>query len=72
MKNIFEQLVILTKFMTRIPIPIKVNYDPKKLGKSIKFFPLVGLAIGLILYYSSTILVKFSKNNLIKNAVAHS
>ena len=32
MKNIFEQLVILTKFMTRIPIPIKVNYDPKKLN----------------------------------------
>ena len=65
MKNIFEQLVILTKFMTRIPIPIKVNYDPKKLGKSIKFFPLVGLAIGFILYYLSIILVKFSKNNLI-------
>lgn len=65
MKNIFEQLIILTKFMTRIPIPIKVDYDPKKLGKSIKFFPLVGLAIGLILYYSNIILVKFSKNNLI-------
>ena len=65
MKNIFEQLIILTKFMTRIPIPIKVNYDPKKLGKSIKFFPLVGLAIGFILYYLSIILVKFSKNNLI-------
>ena len=65
MKNIFEPLIILTKFMTRIPIPIKVDYDPKKLGKSIKFFPLVGLAIGLILYYLSIILVKFSKNNLI-------
>ena len=65
MKNIFEQLVILTKFMTRIPIPIKVDYDPKKLGKSIKFFPFVGLIIGFILYYTSIILVKFSKNNLI-------
>lgn len=65
MKNIFEQLIILTKFMTRIPIPIKVNYDPKKLGKSIKFFPFVGLIIGFILYYTSIILVKFSKNNLI-------
>lgn len=65
MKNIFEQLIILTKFMTRIPIPIKVDYDPKKLGKSIKFFPFVGLIIGFILYYSSIILVKFSKNNLI-------
>ena len=65
MKNIFEHLVILTKFMTRIPIPIKVDYDPKKLGKSIKFFPFVGLIIGFILYYTSIILVKFSKNNLI-------
>lgn len=65
MKNIFEQLIILTKFMTRIPIPIKVDYDPKKLGKSIKFFPFVGLIIGFILYYTSIILVKFSKNNLI-------
>lgn len=65
MKNIFEQLIILTKFMTRIPIPIKVDYDPKKLGKSIKFFPFVGLIIGFILYYTSVILVKFSKNNLI-------
>ena len=65
MKNIFEQLIILTKFMTRIPIPIKVDYDPKKLGKSIKFFPFVGLIIGFILYYTSIILVKFTKNNLI-------
>ena len=65
MKNIFEQLIILTKFMTRIPIPINVDYDQKKLGKSIKFFPFVGLIIGFILYYSSIILVKFSKNNLI-------
>lgn len=65
MKNIFEQLIILTRFMTRIPIPIKVDYDPKKLGKSIKFFPFVGLIIGFILYYTSIILVKFSKNNLI-------
>lgn len=65
MKNIFEQLIILTKFMTRIPIPIKVDYDPKKLGKSIKFFPFVGMIIGFILYYTSIILVKFSKNNLI-------
>lgn len=65
MKNIFEQLIILTKFMTRIPIPIKVDYDPKKLGKSIKFFPFVGLIIGFILYYTSIILIKFSKNNLI-------
>ena len=49
-KNFFEQFIILIQFMTRIPIPIKVDYSEKKLGKSIKFFPLVGLIIGLILY----------------------
>ena len=38
-KNFFEQFIILIQFMTRIPIPIKVDYSEKKLGKSIKFFP---------------------------------
>ena len=65
MWKIVEQFLILIQFMTRIPVFVKTEYSNEKLGKSIKFFPLVGLAIGLILYYSSTILVKFSKNNLI-------
>jgi adenosylcobinamide-GDP ribazoletransferase len=61
-KNFFEQFIILIQFMTRIPIPIKVEYSEKKLGKSIKFFPLVGLIIGLILYFSNFLITVYLKN----------
>ena len=30
--------IILLQFMTRIPVPVKVEYDEEKLGKSIKYF----------------------------------
>jgi adenosylcobinamide-GDP ribazoletransferase len=36
--------------MTRIPTP-KLEYDSKTLGKAMKFFPVVGMIIGAILYY---------------------
>ena len=61
-KNSFEQFIILLQFMTRIPIPLKINYSEKKLGKSIKFFPLVGLIIGLILYFSNFLVTVYFKN----------
>jgi len=43
--------LLLVQFMTRIPIP-KVEYDKKELGKAMKFFPVIGLIMGLILYGS--------------------
>ena len=61
-KNFFEQFIILIQFMTRLPIPLKVNYSEKKLGKSIKFFPLVGLIIGLILYFINFLIAAYLKN----------
>ncbi|BBM44340.1 adenosylcobinamide-GDP ribazoletransferase [Leptotrichia trevisanii] len=61
-KNFFEQFIILIQFMTRIPIPLKVSYSEKKLGKSIKFFPLVGLIIGLILYFTNFLIITYLKN----------
>ena len=61
-KNSFEQFIILIQFMTRIPIPLKISYSEKKLGKSIKFFPLVGLIIGLILYFSNFLVTVYFKN----------
>ena len=61
-KNFFEQFIILIQFMTRIPIPLKISYSEKKLGKSIKFFPLVGLIIGLILYFSNFLITVYLKN----------
>lgn len=61
-KNFFEQFIILIQFMTRIPIPLKISYSEKKFGKSIKFFPLVGLIIGLILYFSNFLITVYLKN----------
>lgn len=42
-------LILLFSFMTRLPVP-KMEFDSEELGKSMKFFPVVGLVIGLILY----------------------
>lgn len=61
-KNFFEQFIILIQFMTRIPIPLKICYSEKKFGKSIKFFPLVGLIIGLILYFANFLIIVYLKN----------
>ena len=68
-KNFFEQFIILIQFMTRIPIPIKVDYNEKKLGKSIKFFPLVGLIIGLILYCTNFLIATYLKNILYSKTI---
>lgn len=43
-------------FLTRIPVPYKVDYSEESLEKGIKYLPLVGLVIGLILYGFSEIL----------------
>lgn len=43
-------LILLFKFMTRLPIPANPEFDSKELGKSMKFFPVVGIVIGIILY----------------------
>lgn len=43
-------LILLFKFMTRLPIPVNPEFDSKELGKSMKFFPIVGIVIGIILY----------------------
>ncbi|WP_028856392.1 adenosylcobinamide-GDP ribazoletransferase [Psychrilyobacter atlanticus] len=50
--------LLLLQFMTRIPTP-KMEYEPKKLGKAMKFFPVVGMIIGAILYYSFIVLNQF-------------
>ena len=41
--------VLLIKFMTRIPVPGKFEYDEEKLGKATKLFPLLGLIVGVFL-----------------------
>ena len=57
--------IILLQFMTRIPVPIKVEYDEEKLGKSIKYFPLVGLIIGFFLFAVNFLAGKVTENRQI-------
>ncbi len=37
-------------FLTRIPLPLKLNYNPTDLGRGMIFSPITGLIIGSILY----------------------
>lgn len=60
-----KQLIILIKFMTRIPVFVNVEYDEEKLGKSIKYFPLVGAIIGIFLYGINILVGKITVNRQI-------
>ena len=54
--------VLLLSCMTRIPMP-KTEYDEEKLGKSMKYFPVVGIIVGFILLFFC-IIFNFIFNNL--------
>lgn len=43
-------IALLFKFMTRLPIGFEPKFDSDTLGKSMKFFPIVGMVMGIILY----------------------
>ena len=62
MKSILEKFLILIQFMTRIPIFFNIEYSEEKLGKGIKLLPLVGLLIGVILFFESFFLLKIIEN----------
>ncbi|MGL4988875.1 MAG: adenosylcobinamide-GDP ribazoletransferase [Cetobacterium sp.] len=49
-------LALLFKFMTRLPFPGGNRFDSKALGSSMKWFPIVGLVIGIINLGIGTIL----------------
>lgn len=51
----------LLSFMTRIPMP-KTDYDEEKLGKSMKYFPVVGIIVGFILLFFSIVFTFIFKN----------
>ena len=53
--------LLLLSFMTRLPMP-NLKYEEEKLGKSMKFFPLVGIIIGFILLVFTLGISYLSKN----------
>ncbi len=46
MKRLVEELLVAFQFLTRLPIS-RIAYHPDSLSRSAKFFPVVGLVIGL-------------------------
>ncbi len=46
MKQLFKDLVVAFQFLSRLPLPT-FEFDPNSLSRSTKFFPVVGLVIGL-------------------------
>lgn len=59
--------LLLLSFMTRIPMP-KIEYDEEKLGKSMKYFPVVGIIVGFILLFFC-IIFNFILKNISYSAV---
>ena len=56
-----QGFLLLLSFMTRIPMP-KIEYDEEKLGKSMKYFPVVGVIVGLILLFFCIVFTFIFKN----------
>ncbi len=65
MKNLIEQIILLTQFMTRIPITMNIEYSEEKLGKGIKYFPIIGYIIGIIIFLFGVVLNKYIENKYI-------
>ena len=46
--NYVRQFIFALTFLTRIPVPFKIEYNKKLPGRSMAFYPLVGIIIGVI------------------------
>lgn len=55
-----NSLLIMISFFTRIPIKLR-KFDFDDFKKGIKFLPLIGLFIGILLYYLSYVIHSFDK-----------
>ncbi|MBU5443859.1 adenosylcobinamide-GDP ribazoletransferase [Paenibacillus sp. MSJ-34] len=50
MKRQWEALAAAFQFLSRIPFPVRVNYTKEVFVRSVAFYPLVGAALGGLLY----------------------
>lgn len=53
--------LLLLSFMTRLYVP-KTEYDEIKLGKAMKFFPIIGFIIGIFLYLTTAFFLRYTYN----------
>lgn len=55
-------LLLLFQFMTRLPIPVKLEYDADEVGKSMKLVPIIGIVIGGILWGAYLLMGRYINN----------
>ncbi|MCK8825515.1 adenosylcobinamide-GDP ribazoletransferase [Fuchsiella alkaliacetigena] len=48
-KQLFNKLIIALQFLTRIPIKVELDYSPANIGRSMVFYPVIGMLLGLLL-----------------------
>jgi len=56
----FASLILSLQFLTRLPITINIDITDKRLGQSVLFYPIVGLLIGLSLYFTQLLLPTYA------------
>ena len=56
--TVIKSIFIAIRFLTILPLPDKKVATPKELGRSMAYFPLVGLLIGLVLVCAQGILIE--------------
>lgn len=59
MRRQLELLLLALQFFTRVPIPSWVGYSEERLNRSARYFPLIGLFVGIVAAgtYSLTVLL---------------
>lgn len=64
LKKIFFALVIAFSFLTSLPFPFldKIKYDEDNIPFSLIFYPVVGLFFGLVLFFSTRLLLYIKLN----------
>lgn len=62
--KIFKRFILLTQFLTRIPLNVTLNIEDDDFEKSTVFFPIVGIIIGAFNYVIYLIFSKFSEGLL--------
>jgi Cobalamin-5-phosphate synthase len=56
--TVIKSIFIAIRFLTILPLPDKKVTTPKELGRSMAYFPLIGIFIGLVLVCANEILIK--------------
>ena len=69
MKGLLTGVVVALQFLTILPPLLRRTMTPDELGRSVTFFPLVGLLIGLLLFGLHRILTPFFTGPLLLAAI---